>query len=90
MKQLGEILLDGGLVDHEQLTTAIEEQQRLGRSLGRVLVEVANGPSTMNGAEFDQVRKRIEQQGIIFKVRVFGEYVREGRVPSPVDARVRG
>jgi type IV pilus assembly protein PilB len=40
VKQLGEILLDGGLVDHEQLTTAIEEQQRLGRSLGRVLVDL--------------------------------------------------
>jgi type IV pilus assembly protein PilB len=40
VKQLGEILLDGGLVDHEQLNTAIEEQQRLGRSLGRVLVDL--------------------------------------------------
>ncbi|MCW2621303.1 MAG: Type fimbrial assembly, ATPase PilB, partial [Frankiales bacterium] len=39
MKQLGEILLEGGLLTRDQLTTAVDEQQRLGRSLGRVLVE---------------------------------------------------
>ena len=45
--------------------------------LERVLVEIANSPSTMTEAEFSKVRKRIEQQGIIFKVRVFGNSVRE-------------
>ncbi len=40
MKQLGDILLEGGLVTHEQLGGAIEEQQKLGRSLGRVLVDL--------------------------------------------------
>ena len=45
--------------------------------LERVLVEIANSPSRMTEDEFDQVRKRIEQQGIIFKVRVFGDSVRE-------------
>jgi type IV pilus assembly protein PilB len=39
VKQLGDILLEGGLVTHEQLSDAVSEQQRLGRSLGRVLVE---------------------------------------------------
>ena len=45
--------------------------------LERVLVEIANSPSKMTGDEFNEVRKRIEQQGIIFKVRVFGDRVRE-------------
>ena len=45
--------------------------------LERVLVEIANSPSTMTADEFNEVRKRIEQQGIIFKVRVFGDSVRE-------------
>jgi hypothetical protein len=45
--------------------------------LERVLVEIANSPSKMTGDEFNEVRKRIEQQGIIFKVRVFGDSVRE-------------
>jgi type IV pilus assembly protein PilB len=40
VKQLGDILIDGGLVDQEQLRTATSEQQRLGRSLGRVLVDL--------------------------------------------------
>ncbi len=39
MKQLGDILLERGLLDEEQLAVAVEEQRRLGRSLGRVLVE---------------------------------------------------
>ena len=39
MKQLGEILLDGGLVTQDQLTEAFNEHQREGRALGRVLVE---------------------------------------------------
>ncbi|HYO18972.1 MAG TPA: ATPase, T2SS/T4P/T4SS family, partial [Dermatophilaceae bacterium] len=39
MKQLGDILVEGGLVTPTQLTTAFEEHQRLGRSLGRVLVD---------------------------------------------------
>ena len=40
MKQLGDILLEGGLVSPDQLTGAVEQQQRLGRSLGRVLVDL--------------------------------------------------
>jgi type IV pilus assembly protein PilB len=39
VKQLGDILLDGGLVTQQQLTEAYEEHQRAGRALGRVLVE---------------------------------------------------
>ncbi len=39
MKQLGDILLEGGLVTPDQLSVAIGEQARLGRSLGRVLVD---------------------------------------------------
>lgn len=58
--------------------------------LERVLVEVANGPSTMDAAEFGRVRQRIEQQGIIFKVRVFGERVREAETRAPARAGIRG
>jgi type IV pilus assembly protein PilB len=39
VKQLGDILLEGALVTPDQLRSAVEEQQRAGRSLGRVLVE---------------------------------------------------
>ena len=39
MKQLGEILLDGGLVSRDELDEALAEHHSVGRSLGRVLVE---------------------------------------------------
>ncbi len=40
MKQLGDILLEGGHLTQDQLVGAQEEQRRLGRSLGRVLVDL--------------------------------------------------
>ena len=39
MKQLGDVLLDGGHVTAAELASALEEQRRHGRSLGRVLVD---------------------------------------------------
>jgi len=39
VKQLGDILLEGGLVTSEQLAVAYQEHERAGRALGRVLVE---------------------------------------------------
>jgi type IV pilus assembly protein PilB len=39
MKQLADILLEAGLVTGTQLAAAFDEHQRVGRSLGRVLVE---------------------------------------------------
>ena len=39
MKQLGDILLEGGLLTPDQLSDAVQAQRELGRSLGRVLVD---------------------------------------------------
>jgi len=39
VKQLADILLDARLVDEEQLAAAYDEHERVGRSLGRILVE---------------------------------------------------
>jgi type IV pilus assembly protein PilB len=39
VKQLGDILIEGGLVNQQQLSAAYEAHQLNGRSLGRVLVE---------------------------------------------------
>jgi type IV pilus assembly protein PilB len=39
VKQLGDILLESGLLTPQQLTEAFDEHQRAGRALGRVLVE---------------------------------------------------
>ncbi len=40
MKQLGDILLEGGLVTAEQLDQALQAHRERGRSLGRVLVDL--------------------------------------------------
>lgn len=37
--KLGEVLLQEGLISQEQLSEALEEQQRLKRSLGRILID---------------------------------------------------
>ncbi len=39
MRQLGEVLLDEGLITDEDLEQAQEEQRRLGKSLGRILID---------------------------------------------------
>ena len=39
MKQLGDILVEDGLVTQQELTDAYDEHQRVGRALGRVLVD---------------------------------------------------
>jgi len=45
--------------------------------LERVLVEVANGPSEVSDQELNSLRKQIESQGLLFKIRVIGSKVRQ-------------
>jgi type IV pilus assembly protein PilB len=39
-KELGDVLVEEGLITSEQLANAVEEQHRVGRSLGRVLIDL--------------------------------------------------
>lgn len=45
--------------------------------LERVLLEIANSPAQPSRVQFEQLRRRIEAQGILFKVRVIGSELRE-------------
>lgn len=45
--------------------------------LERVLLEVAMSPDRLSAPALDEMRQRIEAQGILFKVRVIGSQVRE-------------
>jgi len=56
--------------------------------LERVLVEIANSPTEVSAAQLDQLQKRIESKGILFKVRIIGSEVR-GRKPAPAPASPR-
>jgi anti-sigma factor RsiW len=49
--------------------------------LERVLLDVAHGPSDVSGDQLGQLQKRIEDAGILFKVRVFATQVeRRGKL----------
>ena len=45
--------------------------------LERLLVDISHQPSTVNEREFDDIRSRIEAQGILFKVRILETQVRQ-------------
>ena len=45
--------------------------------LERELLEIAHTPSQLTSPELDQIRRRIDEQGLLFKVRVIGTGVRE-------------
>ncbi|MDP9397573.1 MAG: Flp pilus assembly complex ATPase component TadA [Actinomycetota bacterium] len=83
MRQLGDILLEGGLLTPDELTSAYEEQRSDGRTLGRVLVE--SGALT----ESQLTAALATQVGLPFvdlsEHPVDGSAV--GRVPGPVCRR---
>ncbi len=53
---------------------------RLLDQLGRVLAEIANGPTEVSPGDLEQVRHTIQSEGLLFKVRV---------VSSEVNSKVR-
>lgn len=50
--------------------------------LGRVLAEIANGPTEVSPKDLEQVRHTIQSEGLLFKVRVVGSEV-NSRVLRP-------
>ena len=59
-KQLGQILIELGLITHEQLDSALEEHQKTPKALGRVLIDLGMIK------EADLVRALAEQVGLEF------------------------
>jgi hypothetical protein len=54
-----------------------EEFNALLDELGRVLTDIANGPSDLSSTELEQIQRRIESRGLIFKVRVVGNNLQQ-------------
>jgi hypothetical protein len=50
--------------------------------LERVLLDIANSPDSVTSAQFESLRKRIEDRGILFKVRVVNQDLRERSKPA--------
>jgi hypothetical protein len=57
--------------------------------LERVLLEIAHSPEKLSSAQLEEIRRRIEARGILFKVRVIGSEVRE-REKSAAHEPARG
>jgi hypothetical protein len=56
--------------------------------LERVLVDVAASPEQLTSAQLDEVRRRIESRGLLFKVRVISSQVRERQRERIVNAGI--
>lgn len=57
--------------------------------LERVLLDIANSPDEVTPAQFESLQKRIEAKGILFKIRVVNQDLRErekNNRPSPAQA----
>lgn len=50
--------------------------------LERVLLEIAHSPAHVSAGQLDDLRKQIQDQGILFKVKIFGSRVRELESPT--------
>ena len=50
--------------------------------LERVLVDITHAPSKMTPGQLDELRQRLEAEGILFKIRVLGSNVRNQEVPN--------
>ena len=87
----GEKLLAENLVDSNRLfrqTAAAAGENGMANvldDLERVLLDVAHSPDTIAGDELKALQKRIEDQGLLFKVRVVGSQIRE-RDNTPVQS----
>lgn len=53
--------------------------------LERALLDVAHSPGEVTGAQLEAIRERIDDEGILFKVRVVGEELEERQRATPAD-----
>jgi hypothetical protein len=61
--------------------------------LERVLLDIANSPEEVTPAAFETIRKRIEEQGLLFKVRVVKQGLDERKMNpdrKPAENKARG
>jgi hypothetical protein len=54
--------------------------------LERVLLDIAHGPSQLSPAELENLRARLEAEGILFKIRVVNSNLRSQEDTSPGEA----
>ncbi len=82
-KLLGQLMLEKGLVTPRQLSDGLKAQTRIGRKLGRILVDLGFV------SELDMFRTLSTQDGLPFPARFLWYFHRERGEPEPKDAFVR-
>ena len=84
-QQLARDLLDDNHLYRVSAQQAGDPQvARVLDELGRVLAEIANGPSEITASDLHQFRKTIQSEGLLFKVRVIQSEVNsKARRPEP-------
>ena len=55
--------------------------------LDRVLLDIAHGPSKISPGELEKLRRRLEAEGILFKIRVLGSNVRNQEEPPKLEGQ---
>jgi hypothetical protein len=55
--------------------------------LERVLVEITHAPSNITQPQLEEMRQRLEAEGILFKIRVLGANVRKQEVADATPPR---
>lgn len=74
-----DLVADGRLYRRSALQVGDAEIGVLLEDLERVLVEVANGPADIAPEELARLRRRIDDQDLMFRVRVVASEIRERR-----------
>ena len=71
------------LVDENRLyrqtavSTGETSMASLLEELEPVLLDIARGPSRLNAAELERIQRRVEAEGMLFKIRIAGSNVRQ-------------
>ncbi len=77
-QQAAEDLLESNRLYRQTAATAGDvATASLLEDLERVLLEIAHTPSTVSAQQLEDLRKQIEDRGILFKVKVYGSQVEQ-------------
>ena len=76
-QRAADLIGENRLYRQAALRTGDRAVSRVLDELERVLLDIAHSPSKLDSAEFEQIRQRIEAEGILFKIRVVGSNLRE-------------
>ena len=66
-----------GFIGRRRSSTGDAATAALLEDLERVLLEIAHSPSAVSAKQLEDLRKQIEDRGILFKVKVFGTQVEQ-------------